>query len=167
LQACPTGEVSQAPQGCVKRAFMAAELLTILQRPSRRGAIALLEAMQLPTADLTDRQLDHFFYLGPVDDPTGIVGCEIRGHDGLLRSLAVKTDHRGAGTGSALVQHVEDYARKQGIRAMYLLTTTAEDFFARRGYCPIARDQVSDSIRSTSEYSDICPASSAVMVKNL
>ena len=96
-----------------------------------------------------------------------MVGCEIHGSDGLLRSLVVTPDNRGAGTGSALVEHVEAYARKQGVRVMYLLTTTAEEFFARRGYSAVDRDQVPDSIRSTSEYSDICPASSAIMVKHL
>ena len=146
---------------------MAAEMLTILRCPNRLGAIGLLEAARLPTADLTDMHLDHFFYLGPREAPTGLVGCEIYGNDGLLRSLAVAHDNRGCGTGSALVEHVEAYARKQGVRAMYLLTTTAEQFFARLGYRAIARKQVPDSIRSTSEYSDICPASSAIMVKHL
>ena len=108
-----------------------------------------------------------FFYLGPRAAPTGLVGCEIYGNDGLLRSLAVTHDNRGSGTGSALVEHVEAYARKQGVRVMYLLTTTAEEFFARRGYSPVDRNQVPDSIRSTSEYCDICPASSAIMVKHL
>lgn len=146
---------------------MAAEILTILQCPSRVGAVSLLEAARLPAADLTDRHFDHFFYLGPRESPTGLIGCEIHGNDGLLRSLVVTPDNRGAGTGSALVGHVEAYARIQGVRAMYLLTTTAEQFFARRGYSPVGRDQVPDSIRSTPEYSDICPASSAIMVKHL
>ena len=146
---------------------MAAEMLTILRRPTRLGALALLEAAQLPTADLSDGHLDHFFYLGPPAAPTGLVGCEIHGSDGLLRSLVVTPVNRGAGTGSALVEHVEAYARKQGVRAMYLLTTTAEEFFARRGYSSVDRDQVPDSIRSTAEYSEICPASSAIMVKHL
>ena len=42
---------------------MAAEMLTILRRPTRLGALALLEAAQLPTADLSDGHLGHFFYL--------------------------------------------------------------------------------------------------------
>ena len=146
---------------------MAAEMLTILRRPTRLGAKALLEAAQLPTADLTETHLDHFFYLGPPAAPTGLVGCELHGSDGLLRSLVVTPDNRGAGTGSALVEHVEAYARKQGVWALYLLTTTADEFFARRGYSSVDRSQVPDSIRSTPEFSDICPASSAVMVKHL
>ena len=146
---------------------MAAEMPTIQRRPTRLGAMALLESERLPTADLTDRHLDHFFYSGPKGAPTGLIGCEIYGNDGLLRSLVVPPDNRGSGTGSALVEHVEAYARKQGVRAIYLLTTTAEQFFARRGYLPIERDQVPDSIRSTPEYSDICPTNSAIMVKHL
>ena len=141
--------------------------LTILRRPTRPGALALLEAAQLPTADLTDGHLDHFFYLGSPVAPTGLVGCEIHGNDGLLRSLVVRPGSRGAGAGSALVRHVEAYALRQGVRAMYLLTTTAEDFFARRGYVPAGRDRVPASIRATSEFSGLCPASSAIMAKRL
>ena len=115
---------------------MAAEMLTILRRPTRLGALALLEAAQLPTADLSDGHLDYFFYLGSPAAPTGSAGCEA-------------------------------YARKQGVRVMYLLTTTAEEFFARRGYSSVDRNQVPDSVRSTSEYSEICLASSAIMVKHL
>ena len=146
---------------------MAAEMLTILRHPTRLGAFALLEAAQLPTADLSEGHLDHFFYLGPPAAPTGLVGCEIHGSNGLLRSLVVTPVNRGPDTGSALVEHVEAYAREQGVRAMYLLTTTAEEFFARRGYSSVHRSQVPDSIRSTAEYSEICPASSATMVKHI
>ena len=146
---------------------MGAEMLTILRHPTRLGALAILEAAQLPTADLSDGHLDHFFYLGPPAAPTGLIGCEIHGSDGLLRSLVVTPVNHGAGTGSALVEHVEAYARKEGVRVMYLLTTTAAEFFARRGYSSVDRNQVPDSIRSTSEYSGLCPVSSTIMVKHL
>ena len=49
----------------------------------------------------------------------------------------------------------------------YLLTTTAEDFFARRGYVRIARDEAPETIRATREFADICPAGSAIMRKVL
>ena len=49
----------------------------------------------------------------------------------------------------------------------YLLTTTAEDFFARRGYVRIARDEAPETIRAAREFADIYPAGSAIMRKVL
>jgi amino-acid N-acetyltransferase len=50
---------------------------------------------------------------------------------------------------------------------MYLLTTNAETFFARRGYAPAARESAPVEIRNTREFADICPASSTLMIKHL
>ncbi|MGH8196733.1 MAG: arsenic resistance N-acetyltransferase ArsN2 [Steroidobacteraceae bacterium] len=139
----------------------------ITQRPSRAAIVALLEGANLPTADLTDGHLEHFFSIGPRIAPFGLVGLEIHGKDALLRSLVIAPDCRAAGAGSALVEHAEDYARTHGVAAIYLLTTTAEPFFAHRGYGRIEHGEAPASIRSTREYSDICPTSSALMVKHL
>ncbi len=79
----------------------------------------------------------------------------------------MESDARAAGTGSALVRHAETYALTHGVRRIFLLTTTAEAFFARRGYGRIAREHAPESIRTTREFADICPASSALMVKTL
>jgi amino-acid N-acetyltransferase len=54
-----------------------------------------------------------------------------------------------------------------GVEVVYLLTTTAESFFAHRGYRRIERSQAPESIRSTREFSEICPASSAFMSKRM
>ncbi len=128
-------------------------------------ASALLEANGLPTADLTPA----IRLLGVRDDAglEGIVGLEPHGAVGLLRSLAVRHDRRGSGLGSALVLEVERAAGADGLAALYLLTTTAEPFFAHRGYARIARDEVPPAIRSTSEFASVCPSSAAVMRKAL
>lgn len=146
---------------------MAAAIHDIRPRPARAAATRLLEAASLPASDLTDEHLDHFFYCGPAAAPAGLVGLELFGTDALLRSLVVTSGARAAGTGSALVRHAETYALTQGVRRIFLLTTTAEAFFARRGYSRMAREHAPDSIRTTREFADICPASSALMVKTL
>lgn len=146
---------------------MPATPVEIVRSPVRAAVTALLEAANLPTSDLTDDHLEHFFFCGPRQAPTGVVGLEIIGSDALLRSLAVSAECRATGAGSALVARAEEHARSRGIRAIFLLTTTAEKFFARRGYARIGRDQAPESIRSTREFADICPASSALMVKHL
>jgi arsenate reductase len=53
------------------------------------------------------------------------------------------------------------------VARIYLLTTTAAGFFGKRGYLPADRDQAPAGIRATREFSGVCPASAAFMVKHL
>jgi amino-acid N-acetyltransferase len=136
-------------------------------RPPRATAVALLEAQGLPVSDITDEHLEHFFYVGSDGSPIGLVGVEIYGTDALLRSLVVADTARTQGIGASLVQHAEDYATSHSVAAMYLLTTTAESFFERRGYRRVDRTQAPRAIQSTPEFASLCPASSAFMIKQL
>jgi amino-acid N-acetyltransferase len=136
-------------------------------RPICSAAAALLEVSGLPSSDLTETHMESFFYCGPSAAPIGLVGLEFCGDVALLRSLVVLPDRRGSGLGAALLEHAESVARVRGARAVFLLTTTAEDFFARRGYAAAARASAPPAIRATREFSDLCPASSAFMVKPL
>jgi amino-acid N-acetyltransferase len=139
----------------------------IERRPARHGAKQLLEAAALPTSDLTDAHMDDFFYCGSAAAPVGLVGLEFRGDAALLRSLAVASDLRGSGLGRALVDKAEAHARARGARAIFLLTTTAESFFKNRGYVPADRATAPEAIRTSREFADLCPASSAFLVKHL
>jgi amino-acid N-acetyltransferase len=139
----------------------------ITARPTRMGVASLLAASGLPCSDLTEAHLEHFFCAGSTGSPTGVVGLEMREENALLRSLAVHESARSAGLGGSLVEHAEAYARANAVRTIYLLTTTAEAFFARRGYIRLEREHAPPSIRSTREFADICPSSSAFMVKHL
>ena len=52
--------------------------------------------------------------------------------------------------------------------AVYLLTTTAESFFAQRGYQHAPQGfRAPPAIRTTREFAGICPASSAFMTRTL
>lgn len=144
---------------------MAAAL--ICSKPSLDVVKGLLSLAHLPTSDLNDGHCENFFFAGDIEKPRGIVGIEMPGDLGLLRSLVVDERSRGSGLGSSLVAHVENYARSNGVRALYLLTTTAEPFFAARGYHKANRDEAPSAIKSTREFSDICPANSSFMIKNL
>jgi len=141
--------------------------MDIAPRPSRERATQLLAAADLPTADLTDAHMAHFFFCGPPAAPTALVGFEIHGSDALLRSLVVVPELRTQGIGKRLVARAEREARACGARAIYLLTTTAEPFFARCGYEPADRAHAPEAIRATREFAEICPASSAFMTKTL
>jgi len=141
--------------------------LGVSQRPTLGAAVALLQSAQLPTEDLSAAHIEHFFFAGPADAPTGLVGLEIFGEVALLRSLVVAPAHRGSGEGTTLLSHAEQYARNRGVRDVYLLTTTAERFFAKHGYQRAPRESAPPAIRSTREFAGICPASSAFMSRRL
>ena len=141
--------------------------LGITPRPSLDAAVRLLAAAQLPTEDLTAAHCEHFFFAGPASAPTGLVGLELFDDVALLRSLVVAPDRRGAGEGAALLEHAEDHARANGVRTLYLLTTTAESFFAKHGYQRAAREYAPAAIRTTREFAGICPAGSAFMMRQL
>jgi amino-acid N-acetyltransferase len=134
--------------------------------PTLAGAVALLEAAGLPVADLTEAHLNHFFYYGSATEPNGLIGLELYGRQALLRSLVVAPPARSAGLGGALLEHAESHARATGAQSIFLLTTTAEPFFRRRGYVLADRADAPALIRNTREFGDICPASSAFMVKH-
>ena len=74
--------------------------------------------------------MEHFFFCGSADVPTALVGLELHGTSALLRSLVVHPDVRLTGIGKMLVEHAETQARARGVRAMYLLTTTASGSFS-------------------------------------
>jgi len=141
--------------------------MNIFRNPPEAQVRSLLTECQLPTSDLSPKNLEHFFGCGTAQTPKGVVGLEIYGTVALLRSLAVATDCRGIGCGKALVAEAERYAQSKGVTELYLLTTTAADFFERLGYRRSARENAPEAIRQTKEFSGLCPSSAAVMAKAL
>ena len=139
----------------------------IFRHPPEAAVRRLLADAELPTEDLTAAHLPHFFGCGDEDALQGVIGLELCGEDALLRSLAVHAATRARGCGRALVEKAERHAREQGVRRLYLMTTTAADFFARLGYKELERNEAPASIRATSEFSALCPASSKLMMKEL
>lgn len=95
----------------------------------------------------------------------GVVGLEACGDYALLRSTAVSPDWRGKGVGKQLVERAVARAESQGIRALYLLTTTAEHYFPSFGFQVTTRDTVPESVQATDEFRGACPASATVMCR--
>lgn len=137
-------------------------------RPSDLDPIqSLLDACELPHGDLTSAHLEHFLVARDGGTLHGVVGLESRGDAALLRSLAVAPDARHEGLGTRLVDAIEQRAREDGLRALYLLTTTAADYFRARGYERIERDALPESIQQTEEAARLCPSSATCMRKKL
>lgn len=141
--------------------------MRIYQRPGAMEVMDLLAQCALPNADISEKKLEHFFGCGAEKDPGGVVGVELYGDVALLRSLAVKAAVRGRGCGKRLVQEAEQHAARSGAKRLYLLTMTAQEFFARLGYTAVDRESVPDAIRATTEFTTLCSASAAVMAKQL
>ena len=97
----------------------------------------------------------------------GCAGLEVYGALGLLRSVAVRASTRGAGVGSELVARITAAARAQGLRELFLLTTTAEHYFPRFGFACVGRESVPVAVQASAEFQGACPSTAIVMRKSL
>ena len=136
-------------------------------KPSECGEVALLlKTAGLPIHDI-DTCLKGFLVAYHGDTLAGTVGIETHGQIGLLRSLAVAEQYRNEGVGHQLYERALAYAASQGIVQLYLLTTTAEFYFEKRGFQRVERESVPRPIQQTEQFSSICPESAAVMELSL
>jgi amino-acid N-acetyltransferase len=128
-----------------------------------RGALELLGRSELTQQDVSEGW-GHYFVVREDDGRVvGVAGLELYGEDGLLRSVAVDEDYRGQGLAAALVEAVLQRAQRVGLRSVYLLTTTSRDYFARRGFKDVAREQAPPAIRESWEFKNGCPSTAAFM----
>ena len=128
--------------------------------------LQLLKTNDLPISDLSSGH--RLFFVAVSDDKTvGCVAVEIFETIGLLRSLALNIDFRGKGIGQKLVTQAETWGSENGLKSMYLLTTSASGFFSKLGWEIIERNSVPHSIATSSEFAFICPTSAICMFKNI
>lgn len=127
----------------------------------------LLQASELPTEDLPDNSSVTLFACIRDGALVGVVGLELYDSSALLRSLAVASKCRGEGIGNTLVQRAEHVAATSGVKNLYLLTTTAEQYFKGRGYSAASRATAPAAIAATRQFAGLCPSSSAFMVKRV
>ena len=128
-------------------------------------AVALLKQNNLPTEDITE--LTKLFSIVENDKVIATIGLELYEKIGLLRSFAVDEEYRSKGVGSQLVNFIEDFAKQNGIKEIVLLTTTAAEYFTKRNYQAIHRENIPGEIKNSSEFKSTCPSSAVVMKKLL
>ena len=97
----------------------------------------------------------------------GSAGLELRGNNALLRSVAVVADSHGQHLGRDLTLAALQLARDHDVSAVYLLTTTADNYFPRFGFERIGRADVPSAVQSSVEFTSACPSSATVMRKRL
>ena len=128
--------------------------------------LSLLKACDLPDGGLADH-LSTLLVAREGGKVVGSAGLELYGDCALLRSVAVSPAMRGAGLGQRLTRAVIDLAKAKGVRRIYLLTRTAEGYFARFGFATIVRSDVSPGVTASAEFNGACPKSAAVMELSL
>jgi amino-acid N-acetyltransferase len=141
--------------------------MTLSAEPARphdlRGALDLLGRSELTDQDVAEGW-GHYFVVREDDGRVvGVAGLEIHGGDGLLRSVAVDAEYRGQGLAGSLVEAAMARAERVKLRAVYLLTTTARDYFARHGFAECPREEAPAAIRESWEFRAGCPSTADFM----
>lgn len=128
--------------------------------------LALLSSANLPTSDIGENV--ELFSLDIDEQIIATAGLEINGKFGLLRSVSVIESQKGKGYGILIVQKLESYAKTHNIDTLYLLTTTASEFFQKKcNYEIVERTNVPIEIQNSQQFSSVCPSSAVVMKKNV
>lgn len=123
---------------------------------------ALLTASALPTAGVASC-IEDFLVAEANGAVVGAIGMEIQGRYGLLRSAVVADEWQGKGIGRALVTDLLSAAHSREIVSVYLLTTTAENYFPAFGFERVSRDVVPAELMSSEEFQGACPDTAIVM----
>jgi amino-acid N-acetyltransferase len=138
-------------------------------RPSDLAAVLdLLTAARLPVQGVPLQGVKEGFGEGyaAIEHNGAIVGAagiEIYGRLGLLRSVVVDPPSRGAGLAKSLLCDRLTWAESLSVEAVYLLTTSAADYFSRFGFGTIDRKSVPSQIQNSVEFRLVCPTSATVM----
>ena len=127
----------------------------------------LLLASGLPVDDLAPDRLDGFLVAEDGDQVVGLIGLDVLGTTGLLRSLVVAEPARRIGLGGKLVGALESAAQTAGITDLWLLTIDAEKFFERHGFDIVDREVAPAEIRDTDEFGNLYPQTAYLMTKSL
>jgi len=122
----------------------------------------LLIASDLPIAGV-DEHWRTFIVARDGDRVVGCGGSEAYQFAALIRSVAVEPEYRKHGVGRRLVRQLLDRLASRGLREFYLLTTTAEGYFKKRGFKTIDRDEVHPQLLASREFQDACPESAICM----
>ena len=139
-------------------------------RKARQSDLAAVEQLLVASKLPLDGVRDHFIDFIVAEDNDGIegaVGLEKYDSVALLRSAVVAPARRGSGVGRQLVEHLLERAEEAGITELYLLTTTAENYFPRFGFMPTTRAAVPQELKSSAEFRGACPDTAIVMKRQL
>ncbi|MFW9922832.1 MAG: arsenic resistance N-acetyltransferase ArsN2 [Candidatus Thorarchaeota archaeon] len=131
-----------------------------------KQVLKLLKKVNLPTEGVEEHFKDFIVLKDTTESKFTIVGCvglEIYKTYGLLRSLAIEPHLQSQGLGNALTDAILDYARSESLHKVFLLTTTAEKFFLKKGFMKIKREAFPEEVKKSKEFTTLCPESAVCM----
>ena len=141
---------------------MAAGAIVELPRTELVTVQALLRAHQLPDEDCADPAL----YFCAIFDGSELIaagGLEPAASCVLLRSVVVRPDYRSQGLARRITDHLLARAVAEERLEVYLLTETAEKYFALLGFQTVDRSEVPAAVARTRQFSTLCPQSACCM----
>jgi amino-acid N-acetyltransferase len=124
--------------------------------------IRLLEDAELPT-DEVGRHVGTFLVAELQGTIIGAIGLEPYGDTALLRSAVVDPAHRGEAIGTRLYHALLCRAKESGARRMVLLTTTAEEYFRKKGFTRVDRTTITGPVTTSAEFTHACPSTAVCM----
>ncbi|HUR60766.1 MAG TPA: GNAT family N-acetyltransferase [Candidatus Thermoplasmatota archaeon] len=152
--------MSEGQAGEGRRAAGRAALNPVL-RPAHAAEVpavrALLEAAGLPLEGLD--KVASLWVATVGGQVAGAVAFERHGNLGLLRSLVVAPQHRGAGLGKRLLVRCVRSMQGAGVTDAYALTTTIAPWLAREGWARRERAGLPRALSASPELQGACPAS--------
>lgn len=128
----------------------------------------LLTGARLPTEGvvaLVSAVPDAFVVAESEGDIVGAGGLEPAGANALLRSIVVAEAARSGGVGQRLVERLLADADARGLQNVYLLTTTAADWFPRFGFRRVERASVPPAVSGTWEFRTGCADTAIAMAR--
>lgn len=123
----------------------------------------LLQAHSLPLDGAGEHLQNYVLAAHGGDAIVGCAGLEHYGDIALLRSFAVAPGFEGRGIGHALFERLLQNARQRDVGQLFLLTTTAPLYFARRGFVHKPLAEAPMVLQASAELCGACPASAAFM----
>lgn len=123
----------------------------------------LLKNNKLPYSDIRKIAID-FIVAKKDNEIIGCIGLEKFETESMLRSFAVDDKFKNIGIGKEMYNRILSYAHQNNIKNLHLLTNTAREYFLKVGFVVSDRNKAPQVIKETTEFSELCPASSTYMV---
>ena len=124
----------------------------------------LLQLVNLPIGGVK-KHLDNFLVLK--DNSTKVRGCiglELYSEYALLRSAAVHPENQNQGIGKKLTEEIITYAKNIGIKKLFLITNTAEEYFKKKGFTVVQKNEIPASVKQSVEFTFQCAKTGKTMM---
>lgn len=108
-----------------------------------------------------------FYWFISDEKKVGFAAFEERGKSALLRSMVIFNEYRNQNFGSKFCSLLIDKAKEMNFKNIYLLTTTAKDFFLKQNFKLTQRNFAPPEIQESEQFKSICPETAACLYLDL